>query len=164
MHPLKGARVWSLVVCVCCLVTHLCPTLCDAMDRSLPGSSVHGDSPGKNTGVGCHDLFQGIFPTQGSNPGFPHGRCIFYRLSYQGNPVGETKPCMLCGQKKKKRIKAMTTKTMRHWHKNRHRLIRMILDKSPKTIIGGMKVHACSVVSSSLWLHWTPKGRVQLFV
>ena len=36
----------------------------------LPGSSVHGDSPGKNTGVGCHSLLQEIFPTQGSNPGF----------------------------------------------------------------------------------------------
>ena len=36
---------------------------------SLPGSSVHGDSPGKNTRVGCHALLQGIFPTQGSNPG-----------------------------------------------------------------------------------------------
>ena len=32
---------------------------------SLPGSSVHGDSPGKNTGLGCHFLLQGIFPTQG---------------------------------------------------------------------------------------------------
>ena len=39
------------------------------MDCSPPGSSVHGDSPGKNTGVGCHALLQGIFPTQGSNPG-----------------------------------------------------------------------------------------------
>ena len=36
----------------------------------LSGSSVHGDSPGKNTGVGCHTLvLQGIFQTQGSNPG-----------------------------------------------------------------------------------------------
>ena len=33
-----------------------CLTLCDPMDCSLPGSSVHGDSPGKNTGVGCHAL------------------------------------------------------------------------------------------------------------
>ena len=33
-----------------------------------------GDSPGKNTGVGCHFLLQGIFPTQGSNPGLPHWR------------------------------------------------------------------------------------------
>ena len=38
---------------------------------SSPGSSVHGDSPGKNTGVGCHALLQGIFPTQGSNPRSP---------------------------------------------------------------------------------------------
>ena len=39
------------------------------MDCSLPGTSVHGDSPGKNTGVGCHALPQGIFRTQGLNPG-----------------------------------------------------------------------------------------------
>ena len=45
------------------------PALCDPMDYNLPGSSVHRDSPGKNTGVGCHALLQGIFPTQGSNPG-----------------------------------------------------------------------------------------------
>ena len=38
------------------------------MDCSLPGSSVHEDSPGKNTELGCHELLQGIFPTQGSNP------------------------------------------------------------------------------------------------
>ena len=37
-----------------CLVAQSCPTLCDPMDRSLPGTTVHGDSPGKNTGVGCH--------------------------------------------------------------------------------------------------------------
>ena len=37
------------------------------MDCSPPGSSVHGDSPGKNTGVGCHVFLQGIFPTQRSN-------------------------------------------------------------------------------------------------
>ena len=41
-----------------------------------PGSSVHGDSPGKSTGVGCRALLQVIFPTQGSNPGFPHCRQI----------------------------------------------------------------------------------------
>ena len=38
------------------------PILCDPMDYSLPGSSVHGNSPGNNTGVGCHALLQGIFP------------------------------------------------------------------------------------------------------
>ena len=45
----------------------LCLTLCDPLDCSLLGSSVHGDSPGKNTEVGCHALLQGIFPTQGSS-------------------------------------------------------------------------------------------------
>ena len=41
--------------------------LCDSVDGSLPGSSVHGGSPGTNTGVGCHFLLQGILPTQGLN-------------------------------------------------------------------------------------------------
>ena len=48
--------------------------------------SVHGDSPGKNTEVGCHSLFRGIFPTQGSNPGLLHCRKILYHLSHQGSP------------------------------------------------------------------------------
>ena len=56
------------------------------MDHSPPGSSVHGDSPGKNTGVGGHVLLQGIFPTQGSNPGLLHCRWILYCLSHQGSP------------------------------------------------------------------------------
>ena len=47
-----------------CLVAQSCLTLYNPMDCSLPGSSVHGDSPGKDTGVGCHALFQGIFLTQ----------------------------------------------------------------------------------------------------
>ena len=42
--------------------------LYDPTDHSPPGSSVHGVSPGKNTGLGCHALLQGIFPTHGSNP------------------------------------------------------------------------------------------------
>ena len=44
------------------------PVMCDPTHCSPPGSSVHGDFPGKNTGVGCPALLQGIFPTQGSNP------------------------------------------------------------------------------------------------
>ena len=63
-------------------VTQSCPTLCDPVDCSLPGSSVHGDSPGKNTGVGCHALLQGISPTQGSNPGLLHCRQILNHLSH----------------------------------------------------------------------------------
>ena len=44
------------------------------------------DCPGKKTGVGCHFLLQGIFPTQGSNPGLPHCRRILYRLGQPGKP------------------------------------------------------------------------------
>ena len=54
---------------LCAKSLQLCPTVYDPMNCSLPGSSVRGDSPGKNTGVGCHFLLQGIFPTQGLNPG-----------------------------------------------------------------------------------------------
>ena len=43
------------------------------------------DSPGQNTGVGSRSLLQGIFPTQGSNPGLPHCRQILYQLSYKGS-------------------------------------------------------------------------------
>ena len=63
-----------------------CLTLCDRMDCSPPGSSVHGDSLGKNTGVGCHSLLQQIFPSQGSNPGLAHCRRILYHVSNQGSP------------------------------------------------------------------------------
>ena len=45
-----------------------CLTLCNPMDYSPPGSSVHWDSPGKNTGMGSHALLQGIFLTEGLNP------------------------------------------------------------------------------------------------
>ena len=72
-------------VCVCVLVAQLCPTLCHPIDCSPPGSSVHADSPGKNTGVGCHALLQGIFMTQGPNPGLLHCRKILHHLSHQGN-------------------------------------------------------------------------------
>ena len=68
------------------LVSQSYPTLGDPTDSSLPGSSVHGDSPGKNTRVGCHDFLQGIFPTQGSNPGHLYYRRIFYPLRHQGSP------------------------------------------------------------------------------
>ena len=84
------------------LVAQSYPTLCNPKDYSLPGSSVHGDSPGKNTRVHCHALLQGIFPTQGSNPGIPHCRWILYHLSYKGSPsqTEKEKYCMtllICG-------------------------------------------------------------------
>ena len=72
---------------VLCLVAQSCPTLCDPTDWSPPSSSVHGDSPGKNTRVGCHAFLQGIFLTQGLDPGLLHCRWILYHLSPEGSPV-----------------------------------------------------------------------------
>ena len=59
------------------------------MSDSLRPHGPHSpwNSPGQNTGVGSLALLQGIFPTQGSNPGLLHYRRILYQLSYQGNPV-----------------------------------------------------------------------------
>ena len=71
-----------------CLVTHLCLTLCDHRHCRQPGSSAHGDSPGKNIGVGCHTLLQGIFPTQGSNQCLLNCRWIVYHLRHQRSPTG----------------------------------------------------------------------------
>ena len=77
----KPLCLWRFVIAalsLLCLVSQLYPALCDPVDCSPPGSSVHGDSPGKNTGGGCHALLQGIFPTQGSNPTLLLGRWILY--------------------------------------------------------------------------------------
>ena len=70
------------------VVTQSCLTLCNSMHSNPPGAYVHGDSPGKNTGVGCHALLQGIFLTQGSNPGILSllpCRQILYHLHHQGS-------------------------------------------------------------------------------
>ena len=57
-------------------VTQSCPTLCDPLDYTVPG---------QNTGMGSLSFLQGIFPTQGSNPGLLHYRRIIYHLSHQGS-------------------------------------------------------------------------------
>ena len=75
----------------------LCPILCDPMDLSPPGSSVHGTLQARIlTGVGCRFLLKGIFPTEGS---YPHLLCL---LHWQAGslplvPPGDglvTKPCL----------------------------------------------------------------------
>ena len=83
--PRSSTLMLSFVVALC-LVTQLCLTFCDPMDCSPPGSSVHGDSPGKNTGVGCHALLQGIFPTQRLSPDLPNCKHTLYHVSHQGSP------------------------------------------------------------------------------
>ena len=99
-RPFLGCHHGCVCVClcvcvwVCVLVAQSCLTLCDPMDCSLLGSSVHGiilcpwNYPGRNIGVGCHFLLQGIFLTQGSNPGLLHCRQILYCLiqAHHGKP------------------------------------------------------------------------------
>ena len=70
--------------CLSCLsCAWLCATLWTVAARVL----CPWDSPGKNTGVGCHFLLQGILLTQGSNPGLWHCRQMLYPLSHQGSPA-----------------------------------------------------------------------------
>ena len=78
---LQSNREWTVLY----VVTQLCPTVCDPTDYSPPSFSVRRDSPGKNTGVGCHALLQGIFPTQGLSLGLSHCRQILHCLDYQGS-------------------------------------------------------------------------------
>ena len=86
---ISSGRTHLISLCIVnveqCLTYTTRLTLCDPMDCSPPGSSVNGDFPGKDTGVGCHALLQGIFPSQGQNPGLPHCRQILYQLSYEGS-------------------------------------------------------------------------------
>ena len=71
-------------VCVRVLVAQLCLTLCNTMDCSPPGSSVHEILQAR---MECHSLFHRIFLTQGLNLGRLHCRQILYCLSCQGNPL-----------------------------------------------------------------------------
>ena len=71
---------------VLCLVFYSCPTLCDSMEHSLPGSSVYGDSTSKEYWSGLPCLPPADLPNKISNPGLLHCRQILYQLSYQGSP------------------------------------------------------------------------------
>ena len=83
-HFFTRARFINPLCCAVCIVTQSCPTLCNPMDCSTPWTAARqaplsvGFFPGKNTGVGCHALFQEIFPRQESNPGLLHCRRILY--------------------------------------------------------------------------------------
>ena len=84
----KIILLWTTIVCTC-----VRPSVKWSESRSVMSDSLwpHGlyspwNSPGQNTGVGSLSLLQGIFPTQGSNPGLPHCRRILYQLSHKGSP------------------------------------------------------------------------------
>ena len=86
-----GCFSWCLVssASVQKLFCGSCSVVSDSLQpyRLQPARLLHSwDFPGKNTEVGCHFLLQGIFPTQGWNPGLPHCRRILYQLSHKGNP------------------------------------------------------------------------------
>ena len=72
---------------LCCAKSlQSCLTLWNTINCGLPGCSVHGDSPSKNTGVGWHALLQGIFPTQGLNP------YLLYLLPWQADSLPPPPP------------------------------------------------------------------------
>ena len=69
-----SARTWLTHSCSgLCLIAQSCPNLCDSMDCSPPGSSVHGDSPGKSAGVGCISSSRGSF-----EPKSPSRRILYH--------------------------------------------------------------------------------------
>ena len=75
-----------LLLCLHAQSLQSCPTICNSMNHNPLGSSVHGIFPGSSTGVDCHFLLQGIFPTKGLNLGLLHCRQIVYHLNLQGSP------------------------------------------------------------------------------
>ena len=81
-----------------CSVGQQRPTLCDPMDGSLPGSSVHGTFQARILECIAIFLLRGIFPTQGSNMHFLcllHCRQILYLLSHRGKRIAGTQSSML---------------------------------------------------------------------
>ena len=85
-----AAHNWILVEVIasapCAESAQSCMTLWDPMDCRPSGSSVHWDSPGKNTGVGCHFPFQGLLPTRGWTCVSCTGRPILYHTTTWGTP------------------------------------------------------------------------------
>ena len=81
LKNLSSEKMLNITSCCCCLVTKSCPTLLQPLGL-YPTRLLHPqDSPGKDTRVSCQTLLQGIFPTQGSNPGLLcplHCRWILY--------------------------------------------------------------------------------------
>ena len=94
--PLPPNQIWKFYFLWYCLswvlwaplylVIQPCLTPCDLMVSGPPGFTVglllSSSSPGKNTGVGCHALLQGILPTQGLDPGLPYCRHFHFCLSH----------------------------------------------------------------------------------
>ena len=110
-------RLPRVCTCVPSHFSHI--RLCDPMDCSPPGSSVHEILPGKNTGVGCHALLQGGLPDPGTEPlflRFPASACRFFTT----NATWEVQWIVHCHTYKKKVKKTATgqahTALTMPWH------------------------------------------------
>ena len=79
-------KTWHLYCASELKVAQSCPTLCNSMDCSPPGSSLHEILQARILQWVVISFLQGIFPTQGSNPCLLHCREILYHLSQQGSP------------------------------------------------------------------------------
>ena len=126
---------------MCAKALQLCPTLCDPTGLQPASFSVHEDSPGKNTGVDCHALLQGIFPTQESNPGLRHCRQILYHLSHQENP----------------RILewvAYPFSRQTSWPRNQTRVSCKQADSLPVELPGKPQLY---LTPKSMWVHYTAR-------
>ena len=80
---------------MCCAQSLTRLTLCDHMDHSMPGSSVPGDSPGKNTAVGYHALLQGNLPNPGIEPGSPALQADSLLSEPRGKPINVNKRVLI---------------------------------------------------------------------
>ena len=140
-----------LQVCtVLCLVSQSWPTLCDPMDCSPLGSSVRGDSPGKNTGVGSYSLLQGIFLTQGWNLGLLHCWKILYCLSHQGNIYFKLEATSLWWLTCSKSIRRQRLK----WKK--------LIQYGVRFVLPYYKLNSEMWDLSSGWAIWTQKGECKM--
>ena len=83
---LLGGHKYRYIDCCCCLVAKSCLTLCDPWTVAYQ-TPRPWDFPGKNAGVGCRFLLQGIFLTQGLNPCLLHWQANCLPLSHQGSSV-----------------------------------------------------------------------------
>ena len=97
-QDLGSGRQWGQ--CFSCLAMS---NSCDPIGCSWPSSCIHGISPGKNPGMGCHFLLQGIFQTQGLNRCQLYCKWILYHLATREAPGRQT-PALMFQAKGKARI------------------------------------------------------------
>ena len=119
---------------------------CNPVDCSPPGSSVHGDSLGKNTGVGCHAFLQGIFLTQGLN------QCLLCLLQWQPSslplaPPGRPRDITRFSQTKHMPQEPGVTVASTHphqcWILKSHRQVESQICKSHECCVEHLRLSAC---------------------